>query len=131
MSQELYEASRRLRDSAKVGFRDLPGGSVSAYLNTLSKEVRVALATQYKGLEHAVESGGRLAPFQPKLTEDELTAGQPKELRDTISKLQTEIVAQGLDQRMATSERSAAIQQEQPTTLRDVALAAYDAHSQE
>jgi hypothetical protein len=124
----LFEASRTLRDAAKHNFKTLPGGSVSGYLNTLPSDVRLALATQYKGLEHAVESGGRLAPFQPKMTEEELTAGQPKELRDTISKLTTEQITNDLTQRMGTPVPTA---DTSPPDRREILSAAFDAHIQE
>ena len=129
----LFEASRRLRDAAKSNFRDLPGGSVSSYLNTLPKDVRVALGTQYKALEYAVEHGGRIdrngfmKPFAERRDESDLTADSPKELRQTISKLATEQMGVALTTRMGTPTAEAQIK-DQPVTLRDTMSAAFDAH---
>ncbi len=132
----LFEASRRLRDAAKSNFRTLPGGSVSAYLNTLPKDVRFALATQYAGLEYLHETGGRIdQDGNPKLFAERFDYGevakeQPKELRATITKLAEEQLSHDLTVRMGTPTADEQIK-DQPTTIADILDAAYDHHSAE
>lgn len=134
--QEIFEASRRLRDAAKHDFKGLPGGSVSGYLNTLSPEARMAIAVQFKGLEHFAETGGRIdqnghmKPFAPRVDESEIRDAQPKELNATIDRIQTEQITHDLTSRMGTP--SAADQQSDgPPDRRETLSAAFDAFTQE
>lgn len=133
ITQALFEASRRLRDAAKTNFRDLPGGSVSAYLNTLPKDVRFELAKAYKTQEYLHETAGRIDERgQPKLFAERFDYGevakeQPKELRATITKMAEEQLSHDLTVRMGTPTADEQIK-DQPITLRDTMSAAFDAH---
>jgi hypothetical protein len=133
MSDKLFRAARILRDAAKTDFKTLPGGSVSAFLNTLDSDTRFALVKEYKAREHLHDTGGRidsngfLKPFAPRIDLPPV----PKELDKTIDRLRTEEITQGLDSRMGTSQQTERIINEQPTSLRDLVEASIDHHSQE
>ena len=111
-TQALFETSQYLSEHAKSNFEKMPEKTVAAVLNRAPPSVRQSLATQYKLAEHIHDSGGRLAPFQPKdySTYDSL----PKTLKTTVDRLRTEELTTDLMARMGHE------QPEQPTTLRDV-----------
>lgn len=130
VQDEVLNAARYLREHAEKNFEALPEGSIAKVLNGLSPEARLVFAKQYMSFDHAREAR-RDMPFQPKLTDEELYANVNEPLRKTIERMDTEQVTMKLNERMNTQQENQRIEQEAPTTMRDVLDSAFDAHIQE
>lgn len=117
-TQSLFETSQYLSEHAKSNFEKMPEKSIAGVLNNAPPSVRQSLATQFKALEHATETAGRIdesghiKPFAPR--NDNHYDSLPKTLKTTVDKLRTEELSTSLMERMGHE------QPEQPTTLRDV-----------
>lgn len=116
-TQNLFETSQYLSEHAKSNFANMPERSIAGVLNRAPPSVREAIAVQFKGLEHAVETAGRIdsngnpKPFAER--NDSIYDDMPKNLKTTVDRMRTEELSTALMDRMGVATP------EQPVTMRD------------
>jgi hypothetical protein len=125
LREDINDTIGYLAEHAQSDFRNLPEGTVANVLNGLSPEARKDFNVHFKGTQHLVESGGRLAPFETKVPVEVYTT---KPMRDTYQRLEDEQLYTGLQERMGTQEQNERIINDAPVSLREVASAAFDHH---
>ena len=122
--QDIEDTAAYLNEHAKSNFANMPERSIACVLNRAPPSVREAIAVQYKGLEHAVETGGRIdhngnpKPFAER--NDSIYDDMPKNLKTTVDRMRTEELSTALMDRMGHE------QHEQPVSRRDYLEAAFE-----
>ncbi len=121
--QELQDAITYLTEHAQSG---MPEGSVARVINGLSPAVRAKFELVSQMLETP-----RMAPFQPKMGNDEYAeafGADPATLERIKQRMDAGTVATGLQRRMGTDASLAYGAQSAPLTLKEQLAAALDLH---
>lgn len=116
--QELNDIQNYLRGHAKAGTTPAEG-SFNAVLNRASPTVRQFIANNRTFVQDLDAGGGRYRPFQERI---DLVGNMPKEDKAVLDRVHTEELTHSLNERMGTTTP------DEPTSLRDIVSASYDAN---
>lgn len=124
--REFRGVVQRLRSEAGNDFAtaDLPGRTVSGFINHATPCVRDHIRRNMEMLDH-IDSGGRSEPFQPPLTRADVHSPSDELSDRIVSKFRTEELSHGLIARMAESSPAPA-PTSGPASIREALSASFD-----